>query len=458
VAGRSRFRTPELLVFEPQALKPAQRYLVRVSASPAAHPSLRELLNAHPLSWTFETPGPAVTDSYPFIGIEANRWTKWQPALLKLSQPVTAAALRKLLSVHTTGNPELSIAVRVEAISRAVVRRWDWASDLVEGDEPLGGRLFQVLPLKGWPVDREIAVEVAPGLVGRLGPVASASLWRTTWKTPGPLRVESVTTDDAFCASPSIVLQLSSPIPTSQLAKIRVSPRPPNTTVTFDDYTDDAAQSAPRSGAEIRIRGRFVLERPYAVELAPTIRDVFGYTLGEGTAGKAWTDSISIEGDPFFQLSPGGIFPTVASPVFGVTTRQIKSLRVRAAALDLAQTERVQFGSENIAAPDLFERLGIAAGSIAVRDYALDVKAPTYWSDKAFDLRDLVGNIRGAVLVEVKPLALVELPESAPQVNPLEAQRAVFRRTDLGPIAFQSLTQSIVKVALLAFAPHRAWP
>ena len=449
VAGRSRFRTPELLVFEPRALKLAQHYQARMTAAPSASKILKELLVAHPLSWAFDTPGPSVLDTYPANDVPPSGWTRWHPVLIKLTQPVTAAALRKALSVRSLGADAKPIAVRVDAVSPARARRWDWASELVSDDEPLRDRLYQVRPVEVWPVDRQIAVEVAAGLVGRLGPVPSTTPWRLTWTTPGPLRIESVTTDDAYCAQTAIVIHLSAQITSSQLSHIRISPRPINAKISLDYYSDESEQSWSRSGTDVRFRGAFVPGQTYTIQIDPSLRDVDGYTVGDGTAGKAWSSPISVAGDRSLQLSRGGIFPNVTNPLFGVTTRLVKSLRVRAAVLDLEQTQRVLFGSEDLKSPSVFEHLGIASPNIVVRDYPLDVEAPTYWSDKAIDLRDLVGDVRGTVLVEVAPLVLVDRPANAPLEVPLVAQRAVYRRTDLGPITFHSITKSVIKVARL---------
>jgi alpha-2-macroglobulin len=450
VAGRSRFRTPELLVFEPKALKLAQRYRACITVLPSAKEALKALLGSHPLSWDFETPGPAVTEAYPDNGDKPDRWSRRHPVLLKLTQPVTTAALRKVLSARSIGSDTRPIAVLVDPVSPAEARRWDWASYLLTDDEPLRDRLFQVRPVDGWPVDHQIAVEVAAGLVGRLGPVPSAAPWQLTWKTPGPLRIESVTTDNAFCANTAIVVHFSAQIAASQLSRIRISPRPANTKVTFDDYSDDSDQPGTRAGAEVRFRGAFVPGRTYTIQIDPSLRDVDGYTVGDGTSGKPWNAPISVAGEPSLQLSREGVFPSITSPLFGVTTRLVKVLRLRAAILDLEQTRRVQFGSKDLKSADIFEQLEIASQNIVVRDYPLDVQAPTYWSDKAFDLRDLVGDVRGTVLVEVAPLVLVERPANAPAMEPLAAQHAVYRRTDLGPITFHSITKSVVKVARLS--------
>lgn len=450
VAGRSRFRTPELLVFEPKALKLAQHYQVRVAATASATAELRGFVASHDLTWAFDTPGPAVQESYPRSNESPERWTLKHPALIKLTQPVSVWALRKQLTVRTLGPDSRPIVVRVDPVSLGQARHWDWASDILYDDAPLADRLFQVRPLERWPVDRQIEIEVAAGVVGRLGPVPSTSPWRVSWKTPGPLRVESVTTEDPYCDQSSVVIHLGAAIAASQLSHIRVSPRPVNTQISLDGYYNDTEPVWARTGADIRLRGAFVPGRTYTLKIDPSLRDLDGYTVGDGTAGQPWSTAIAIAGEPSLQLSPGGIFPAVTNPIFGVTSRMVSTLRVRAAPLSPEQTARVKSGSADLKSAGVFEKLGVFAEKIVVRDVALDVQAPTYWSDQAMDLRDLVGDIRGAVLVEVAPLLQVQRPTHAAATEPLAVQREVYERTDLGPIAFHSVTQSIVKVARLS--------
>jgi len=444
VKGRTRWRTSELLVFEPEQLARAQRYQVRVEVLPSASAALKGLFAEHPLAFSFETPGPGIAASYPDKDAPLDDWTRRQAVLLKLTQPVAVAELRKVLSARTLGDEAGSIAVRVDGVSPRELKRWTRASDWLEDHESLKSRLFQVRPVTAWPIDREIAIEVAAGLVGRLGPVPSAAPWRLSWKTPGPLRIESLHGEEGFCADSRFVLSLSERISRSQLSRIHIAPRPPKTVV---EVTDDWEN---QGGREVEIRGAFVPARTYTVRVDAQLRDVNGYTVGEGTSGQPWTSTIALAGEPSVKLSGEGIFPIATPPVFGVTTRWVQTLRVRAAVLDPARAARALFAMGGKKPMRTFEELGVPTQDIVLRDYSLPVKAPTYWSDLAIDLRDLVGDVRGTVLVEAAPLALVPAPKHAAPLKTPASQQALLRRTDLGPVAFQSLTRSLLKVIRLS--------
>ncbi len=446
--GRTRWRTAELLVFEPEALAPAQRYQVRVVVLPSASDALKRLFTQHPLAFSFETPGPGIAGSYPEKDVQPDDWPRRQAVLLKLTQPVAVGELRKVLSARSLGDQAGPLRVRVDATSPRALKRRPFAGELLADEEPLAGRLFQVRPVAAWPMDREIAIEVAAGLVGRLGPVPSAAPWRLTWKTPGPLRIEleSPSGEEGTCGDSQFVLRLSEKIARSQLSRIHVSPRPPGAEVQLADAWDEG------SGREVAISGAFVPARSYTLRVDPRMRDVNGYTVGDGTAGRPWTATISLAGRPGLKLSGDGIFPLGTAPVFGVTTRWVKTLRVRAAVLDPARAARALFAVVGDKRSRSFEELGVAAGDIVARDYPLTVKAPTYWSDLAIDLRDLVGDARGAVLVEVAALDLVPAPENAAPFAMPASRHAVLRRTDLGPVAFQSLSRSVFEVVRLSDA------
>jgi alpha-2-macroglobulin len=442
VKGRTRWRTAELLVFEPEEVAPAQRYNVRLEVLPRASEALKRLFAEHPLAFSFETPGPRVVGSDPQQDTEPEEWTSRQAVLLKLSQPVDVRELRKVLSARSLGEQAERLEVHVDAAGPHERRRWNQLDD----DEALRHRLFQVRPVRAWPSDRQIAIEVAAGLVGRLGPVPSAAPWRLTWKTPGPLRVESLRAEEGSCADSTFTVRLSQRVARSQLSRIHISPRPPKTAIELTDAWNE------KSGDSITIRGAFVPARTYTVRIDPALRDVNGYTVGDGTGGKAWTSTVSIAGQPSLQLSGDGIFPVGTPPVFGVTTRWVQTLRVRAAILDPARAASGLRPRDGGGPTHLFDQLSVPTKDIVVRDYPLTPRAPTYWSDLAIDLKDLVGDVRGTVAVEVTPLALFPAPKGAELFKAPGLQWAIFRRTDLGPVALHSTVRSVIKVVRLSDA------
>jgi len=471
VKGRTHWRTPELLVFEPETLAPAQRYQARVVALPSASEALKRLFAEHPLTFFFETPGPIPQGSYPEADVPPEDWSRRQPVIIRLTQPVNVNELRKVLTVRMLGpkvatagaaapsaNPASAatpsvdtedagpISVRVEPVSPRALKRRPWASALIESDDSLEHRLFQVRPAAMWPVDRTIGLQIAAGLIGRLGPTPSATSWRLTWKTPGPLRIESLRAGEGDCAGSTFTMQLSERITRAQLAHIHVAPRPPKTVVVLTNDWDR------EGGQEVEIRGAFVPAQTYTVRVDPGLRDVNGYTVGDGTAGRPWTSTISVAGQPSLQISGSGIFPATTPPVFGLTTRWVQTLRVRAAVLDPARAARALFTTNASSPPHTFESLAVPSKDIVVRDYVLPVKGPTAWSDLAVDLGELIGDRRGIVLVQATPLTLAPPPPSVAAFTPPPSVQALLRRTDLGPVAFHSLARSVIKVVRLSDA------
>lgn len=214
------------------------------------------------------------------------------------------------------------------------------------------------------------------------------------------------------------------------------------------------------TGEEVRLDGEFEPAQTYSVQVDPQLRDVQGYTLGEGTGGAPWAGTVALGAEPSLAISGSGIFPAADPPIFGFSSRWVKTLRVRVAALDARQAERVLFqhvkpalraGQTADDEPATLEELGIPASEIVVRDIPLAVAAPTYWSDLALDLRDLIhADRRGVFWVEALPLELVPPPQGIPAFKSPPRVRALLRRTDLAPISFNSLVRSVLEVIRLS--------
>lgn len=193
--GRLLWRTPDLLVFEPEKLAPAQRYSVSLRALPGQSGPAASMAEAQALTWTFETPGPEVQASYPASTEQPEQWGTHQAVFVRLSQPVSIDRLTAHLRAWATSastKARKPMSVRIAAASRAELKRVDGARDLLDDESPAieANRWFGIRPVGPWPSASEIAVEVPAGLVGRLGPVGSASDWKLTFPTPGPLAIE----------------------------------------------------------------------------------------------------------------------------------------------------------------------------------------------------------------------------------------------------------------------------
>jgi alpha-2-macroglobulin len=447
VAGRTRWRTPELLVFEAEApLSPAHRYQVRVEARKGANLDLGQLLSDPRLHWSFDTPALAIEGSYPTAGGEQPEdWDSHHPVLLRFNQPVALEQLRRALSVHLLRGEPRQVQVEIRPTTPEQMANHAWAWDVLEGRwrEDLAGRLFLVRPKTAWPSERTLSVEVAVSLVGKLGPLSMAAPWRLDIKTPKPPAVESVKAVEGSCADSEFLVRFTENIPASQRHKVTVTPRPPGTKVELRDAWDAV-------GAEVALVGPFVPTKRYTVRVDASLRDVHGYRLGEGNQGRPWSQQVSLAGSPSLRVSGTGIFPADENPRFGVTTRWVRRLRVTAALLSPEQAQRRLFPPEGEKSVPDFDGLDVSASQRQVREYPLTVEAPTYYSDLALDLRDLVGDHLGTVLVEVQAVELVDAPKDQPSFVLPDPAWLSLRRTGLAAVAFHSPARSIIQVVRLA--------
>ena len=240
----------------------------------------------------------------------------------------------------------------------------------------------------------------------------------------------------------------------SQLKHVQISPRPRELAVGLvGDYDWDTER--PGSGSEVTVRGQFAAGKVYQIRLAPQMRSTSGYTVGEGTGGRALSRSFRVNGSAGLHLSAGGIFPASASPVAGVQTRWVKSVQVRAAPIDRSQAARLVLAEKGFRMGTLgkdekpISDWGLPPATIASRHFELSPKGPTAWSDLALDLRDLVGAVRGAIVVEVEAESVIPA-QTAIQPRLPQPMRSLFWVTDLAPIVFQSPTRVVVKVVRLS--------
>jgi hypothetical protein len=474
--GRCLWRTPDLLVFEPEKLAPARHYSVSLRPLTARSGPAVALAQAQPLSWTFETPGPEVEFSKPASDEQAEDWGSRQAVFIRLSQPVLMEDLRAKLRVWATSpvtKTRRPVLVRVAAASSAEVNRAeraDWLTDDAgRAIEP--GRLFKIRPVGQWPSGSEVEVVVVAGLKGRLGPVGSASDWKRAFSTPGPLGIQESDCDNARdwderdkeeekrtqaieCRDgpfeQNIALTLTSRITKSQLKYVEVQPRPRGLAVQLNSGFDMEESEA---SDQLTIRGLFAAGRTYRIRLAPQMRSTNGYTVGDATGGRALVRTVLVQESPDLNLSGGGIFPLGTPPLVGVQTRRVKSLQVRAALLDQAQAARAVVEEKGYGLGRLGKEdrsllsWGLPPSAVVHKQLVLSPKGPTGWSDLALDLRDMVGAARGAVVVEVEADSLVA---EAARFRASRPMRHLYWITDLAPVVLQSPTRIVVKVVRLS--------
>nr|MCU0687083.1 hypothetical protein [Polyangiaceae bacterium] len=155
------------LRFAPKgAWPPATEFRVTV---PGGLRSLDDQVAAEPFSIAFSTPKPKVISMRP--GPRFERAGKREQVLLRFNQPVSLDEVRKALSLRAGG-----------AVLRHAVRR-------VSPDD---AALVELVPAVDYPLDTEIVVSLDGSLRGMGGPLPMGDPYEATFRTYGPLVVESV--------------------------------------------------------------------------------------------------------------------------------------------------------------------------------------------------------------------------------------------------------------------------
>ena len=447
IEGRCVWSSPDRLVFEPgswdgsaqKTFVPtpwpeAQRWTVRLEALPGATSTAARLAQSSPLSWTFETPGLQVLASEP--DGDTGEWEQ-QQVLIQFSQPVSLRRLPEFIQARASRPEQESpspLPVRIDALSKRAAEK-----ALFGAGEFLPGTIVRLRPTRRWPAASTITVAIGAGLQGRKGPVPMAKDWEISFKTPGPLTIASMKCYDDPCSDGPINLTLSSRVTKSQLRHLNVSPHPRHLRVTLDD--DDGYEPG---GREISIDGDFLAGKTYTVILHPQMRSVFGWTVGEGTNGQPLSRSlpVAVPTPSLLGLSNPGIFPPDQAPIVGIETHKVRTLTVATVALDAHQAAQVLLGKVDKDKP-----LESFKESATTRQIVLETTGPTAWSDRALDLRDLLGADWSAALVEVHAQSMID--GKTPLPKPVWQ---LYRKTGLGPVVFQSMPRTLVKVVRLSDA------
>jgi hypothetical protein len=422
VGGCAYFASPELLVFEPRTLAPAQEYRVTLEGPVTTLSGARY---AGPLSFTFETPRPRVVQAFPAARSTDQR--RDTPVVLQFLHPVAAAEV----AAHVRVRAAQPLPVRVAPATAADIRKLEPGP----GEALPPGLAYTVRPQGLWPVDSEITVEVTAGLRGRAGPLPMDQPFSLVFRTHPPLRLTS-----ASCAPPQgcglepLTLRFSNPITNRQLGKIRITPRPRDLSTELLDIWSDA-----EGAREVTLRGVFLPGTTYEIRLDGGLTDIYGQRLGQAVVQKAL-----VVRRPSIQLSsPAGTLLAGRPRTVGVLTRHVQALEVRAAVLpddELAGLLLAERRDQKLPWPSRLL-------PVAERRFPLSPTGPTDWSSQALDLAELAGGARRAILIEVRAAALV--PAAAGEAPP-EPVRGLFRVTDLGPLAVSAGPGALVAVMRLS--------
>lgn len=423
VAGRTEWKTPELLVFVPEKpLEDAHRYTVTVRGTVKTPAGTTW---AGPLSWELKTRSPSVYTSYPGDG--ANNVRRLQPIILEFDQPVAIDQVRKHLQVETKlGEGKRAPAdVRVTHTTPRDTKRHE-----LEWDSTYKDRWFTVRPRQPWPRGAHVYTTIRSGVVGMRGPVAAENSWTGEFETVRPLAVESVNcTSKDPCGLEPISIELNNPIDKRALRQVRVTPRPKNFRIDLvDDWGDDG-------GHELLLEGMFLPGQTYTVELPAGLRDRWGERLG-----KTWRHRAEFGFVPTLGLSPeSGVLLADSKRTIGVVSREVQKVSVRAAVF--SDSDLAQLAPQN----QRWRKQPWPQNPLATarKELSLDPKGPTKWSALPIDLKSLVGDQKRPVAIEVSAVELTDRADGEPLPS---AVRAVYRVTNLGPHVFASQARTVVGV------------
>lgn len=438
--GRAYWKTPDLLVYAPDgAPAPCQSYKVRFNGGVVGLDGQRY---DPPIEWTFETPRPLVIGSVPMSrtaeddGAEADddagergdqrRDTK---VFVQFDRPVALGEVQAHVraGAAAVGRPKkaagIDVPVRVRVATAKEVAEHFYMSGV-------NRQVYVVQPRGLWPHDSEVSVMVTPGLRSEDGPLPLDTPWSMSFRTHGPQKIDAMNcAPESPCGLEPVTLKLHNPVEDEQLRKITVTPKPRYLEVsTVDNWGE--------GGQQILIEGQFVPDTTYTVRLAPDFKDIYGQTVPGGL-----TRTAVIAPRATIALSAGsGTLPVQQPQTIGLESRHVRSVHVRVGVYTDDEFRAVPL------APEDPSKLAFPA-RVVERTIPLTPSGKANWSDLALDLKELTGDARGAVLVEVRA---GELTPRARQYGAPPPVRGLFRLTDLGPIALVSLPASRIQVLRLS--------
>ena len=217
---------------------------------------------AETVEWSFTTPPPKVTFSYPGMGEPQSR----EPLFfIHFDHRIDPAAVLESISVRagaTTASLQLVQAEDIEADEKL---KW-LLKDAVEG------RWLAFRAQEPLPADSEVTVQVGPETPSAEGPLTTTEAQQYSFRTYAPLRVE-----DHGCAwgnreCPPLTpffIRFNNPIDTAAYdpSMLRIDPPLPGASINV-------------FGNNIQIQGASQGQTTYTVRIDASLRDIFGQELG----------------------------------------------------------------------------------------------------------------------------------------------------------------------------------
>jgi alpha-2-macroglobulin len=440
VAARVRWASPSLLEADLDDLAAATRYTARVRwGGPGPSP-----VAGLPISWNFETAGPALDDVWPSdeLGLRA-------PIIVKVDQPASFAEVRQHLGVSwiaaksdddddtaEVSKPDptkQAIPTRITIASQRELRMVDAYEDeeqtLRSRKTPGVSRFWAIRPVRRWPPDGTLAVTLSEGMRGTLGSVSSKAGTLLVQATVDSFRVKDISCGNgkAPCeAGDMIDVTLSSAVGPTALSKIRITPRPASLGYDLSDFSD---------GEFVSIRGAFIAGTTYQLTLPANLKDKRGRSLGSFNGGRNVVVQIPFARRSRLEISPtGGVFPQPTKPLIGIQSRFLSSLEIRTAPLSDALAMAVMSASPLEA---FVTRLPAAT---RIDRPALHTIGPNGWAETVFNLDEMTASKMGMHMIEIR----AGQPTANTFGPPPEPLFGFIQRTNLAPVGWVSPSRLVV--------------
>ena len=267
-------------------LPKATEYRVSV---PAGTKSATGGVLAETVTWTFTTPPPVVTTTYPYDTPQP-----LEPIFfIAFDQRIDPSAVLRTIQV-TAGSQPVSLVLANETD----IKKDEGASQLVKN--AIEGRWLAFRATEPFPPETPISVTIGPGTPSAEGPLVTKEAQSYSFSTYAPLRIEEHGCswyDDRCPPLTPFFIRFNNPLDTSldSADMLKVEPEIPGV-------------SANVYGNSIEIRGETKGQTTYTITVSGKLKDLFGQKLGDDTrltfkVGKA--DPVLVgPGDNFLTLDP----------------------------------------------------------------------------------------------------------------------------------------------------------
>jgi alpha-2-macroglobulin len=419
--GDWRWLGDKTLVFEPalDRMPSATEYIAEVPAGTKS--ALGETIEAAQ-SFTFATPAPRITSSYPDVYTAVGL----SPVVLMVfDQRVDAAAILKSMQVRAPAKATLHIASEKELAADAIV------TSRIKGLTPKTWAAFAFdAPL---PSNTSIQLTLPVGAYSAEGPRPTKTASSINFKTYGPFSVTAA--GCSYPGSPTCSPQdgwyvyFTNPIDNVKLKKesLQIEPAPKS-------YTANAY-----GGNELYIYGEFSPQTTYKLTVKNDVVDSFGQTL---SAVKSFTIKV---GDAVPSLvgpsTPNVVLDPLGNPSFSIFSTGYKTLEV-----SLYKVEPTQYKQFITYTQNRYYDTKLAVPGTLISTKSLRISTPNEKTESRIDVSEALKDGLGQVAVVVKPPSTTPRPTdyyNEPEIN-VWAQA-----TKIGIDAFSDNTDLVAYVSSL---------